>query len=177
MKRLAVLALIVSSTLASCTLQIQSSEVALTGISYTTNKVLESDYIDQDNNPLPKGTSVICDNTSTIINLTNNWTGGLKSVETTFVGKSGGSIPTNLFTYTPVNTSGVGTISYTLGNTTTPLSMSGGISALSINTQSIVIVGKAFVKGRTALNVRLIDRNGIANSSMTGNYIPVIDCK
>lgn len=143
---------------------------------YSTNYQLSSDVKDQNGQTIPAGSYVICDNTSTTMNVDLTWAGGLSKLYVQFKGLTTNQTKTvQYYSFTGVDTSGSGSAQYILGAGTAPLSVSAGkLGAQGIVVNPVVVD----VKGYTYVRLQGVDSVGYnSNIIESATAVPVVDCQ
>ncbi len=170
--------------LASCNVSVTpvgggpSSTLQLKAISsYTSQYSLQNAALDQNGNVLAAGTSIICDNLSTQLQVGVTWTGDLQQIGIQFKGlKTGAVSSARVFgdKFGAPDYSGSGLATITINPGVAPLKVSSGLSA-----QSIVVtpVSNVNVKGYTYVQAIGLDSSrNLSNVVSSTTAIPVADC-
>lgn len=155
-----------------------SNLLTLKGVtSYDSQYILASSAVDQNNQTLARGTSVICDDRNTQLQVGVSWSGGLQRIGISFKGvKTNQTTSQRIFgdRYSSPDYSGNGLATINIGMGVAPLKVSAGLSAQGIVPTPINVT---YVKGYTYVQAIGEDRNGnVSNVVESVTAIPVVNC-
>lgn len=156
----------------------QSTTLKLTKVtSFSSEYTLQRSAFDQNGNILPVGSSIICDNRDTRLEVDVAWSGDLQQIGVQFKGLSTGDVSTTRVfgtKYTAPDYSGQGFANIVVSPGMAPLKVSSGLSAQRITPTPITNVN---VKGNTYVQAIALDSRGRQSNVVESvNAIPVADC-